>query len=89
MKTPNTTAIHKLTTHLNTIYALCETLNGEYGPTCGPLLKHYGEAFNYISVKLLPQMGMTNDEIANLVMAIGDENPDLMGQLADHFHKLD
>ena len=84
----NEQAIRKLTTHLHTIYGLCDTLNGEYGQTCGPLLKHYGEAFNYISVKLLPQMGMNNDEITDLVMSIGEETPDLMGQLADHFHPV-
>lgn len=85
----NEQAIRKATAHLHMLYGLCENLNGEFGPTCGPLLKHYSEAFNYISVKLLPQFGMTNDEIADLVMAIGEETPDLMGKMADYFHPVD
>lgn len=82
----NQKAIRKATAHLTAIYALCEDLTGEYGATAKPLLKHYSECFNYISVVLLPQFGMTNDEIADLVMSIGETSPEVMGDMSDHFH---
>lgn len=84
----NEQAIREATAHLHMIYGLCESLNGGFGPTCGPLLKLYSEAFNYISVKLLPQFGMTNDEIADLVMSIGETSPEVMGEMSDHFHPV-
>lgn len=84
----NEPAIRKATAHLTAIYALCEDLTGEFGPTTSPLLKHYSECFNYISVELLPKFGMTNDEIADLVMSIGETSPEVMGEMADHFHPV-
>jgi hypothetical protein len=33
-------------------------------------MKHYGEAFNRITLELLPLAGMTSDEIVDLVSAM-------------------
>ena len=84
----NEQAIRKATAHLHMIYGLCNDLNGEFGDEARQLMKLYGACFNHISVKLLPLMGMTNDEIVDLVMALGEDTPELMGQLADHFHPV-
>jgi hypothetical protein len=65
----NEQAILKLKAHLHLIYGLASDLNGEYG-TAGTLMKHYGEAFNHITLELLPLAGMTNDEIVDLVSAM-------------------
>jgi hypothetical protein len=65
----NEQAILKLKAHLHMIYGLASDLNGEYG-TAGTLMKHYGEAFNHITLELLPLAGMTNDEIVDLVSAM-------------------
>ena len=65
----NEQAILKLKAHLHMIYGLASDLNGEYG-TASTLMKHYGEAFNHITTELLPQMGMTTDEIADLVSGL-------------------
>jgi hypothetical protein len=65
----NEQAILKLKAHLHLIYGLASDLNGEYG-TASTLMKHYGETFNHITLELLPQMGMTNDEIVDFVSAM-------------------
>lgn len=65
----NEQAVLKLKAHLHLIYGLASDLNLEYG-TAGTLMKHYGEAFNHIVVDLLPQMGMSKDEIVDLVSAM-------------------
>jgi len=65
----NEKAILKLKAHLHLIYGLASDLNGEYG-IAGTLMKRYGEVFNHITLELLPQMGMTNDEIADQVSAL-------------------
>lgn len=83
----NQKAIKKATAHLTAIFALCENLNGETS-LARPLLKHYSECFNYISVELLPKLGMTNDEICDLVMSIGETSPEVIGKMADHFHPV-
>jgi hypothetical protein len=65
----NEQAILKLKAHLHLIYGLASDLNGEYG-TASTLMKRYGEVFNHITLELLPQMGMTNDEIVDFVSAM-------------------
>jgi len=65
----NEQAILKLKAHLHMIYGLASDLNGEYG-TASTLMKMYGDAFNHITFDLLPQMGMTNDEIVDFVSAM-------------------
>lgn len=62
----NEKAILKLKAHLHMIYGLASDLNGGYG-TAGTLMRMYGDAFNHITFDLLPQTGMTSDEIVDLV----------------------
>jgi len=66
----NEQAILKLKAHLHLIYGLASDLNGEYGDEARQLMKLYGVCFNHITLKLMPQMGMTNDEIVDLVSAM-------------------
>jgi len=75
----NVQAIRKLKAHLHMIYGLASDLNGEYG-TAGNLMKLYGECFNHITTELLPQMGMSEDEVRDLVTAMEPE----LEELANH-----
>jgi myosin-crossreactive antigen len=68
----NEQAILKMKAHLHMIYGLASDLNGEYG-IAKKLMRQYGNAFNEISTVLLPQMGMTNDEIVDLVTSIDND----------------
>ena len=68
----NEQAILKLKAHLHLIYGLASDLNGEHG-IAKKLMRQYGNAFNEISTVLLPQMGMTNDEIVDLVTSIDND----------------
>jgi len=67
----NEKAILKLKMHLHMVFGLANDLNGEYG-TAGTLMKMYGEAFNHITCVLMPLMGMTEDEIVDLVSSLDD-----------------
>ncbi len=69
MMNKNQDGIRKLKLHLHMIYGLASDLNGEYG-VAGTLMKHYGEVFNHITLELLPKMGMSNDEIVDLVSSM-------------------
>jgi hypothetical protein len=67
----NEQAILKLKAHLHMVFGLANDLNGEYGPAAS-LMKMYGEAFNHITCDLMPQMGMTEDEIVDLVSSMDE-----------------
>ena len=68
----NERAIKKLKAHLHMVYGLASDLNGEYG-IANQLMRQYGNVFNEISTVLLPQMGMTNDEIVNFVTELDND----------------
>ena len=68
----NERAIKKLKAHLCMVYGLASDLNGEYG-IANQLMRQYGNVFNEISTVLLPQMGMTNDEIVNFVTELDND----------------
>ena len=68
----NEQAIRKLKAHLHMIYGLADDLSGSYG-SVGTLMKLYGEAFNHITTELLPQMGMSEDEVRDLLTSIEPE----------------
>lgn len=68
----NEQAILKLKAHLHMIYGLASDLNGEYG-TATSLMKLYGEAFNHITLEILPKLGMSEEEIHDLVASIEPE----------------
>jgi len=69
----NEQAIRKATAHLQMIHGLANDLNGVYGaaPTL-ELLRLYSETFNHITLKLLPALGMTEEEIEDLCAGIGE-----------------
>jgi myosin-crossreactive antigen len=69
MMNKNENAILKLKSHLYMIYGLSSDLNGEYG-IAKPLMSLYGKAFNHITTELLPQMGMSEEEVEDLVSRI-------------------
>jgi len=68
----NEKAIKKLKAHLHMVYGLATDLNGEYG-IANRLMRQYGNVFNEISTVLLPQMGMTNDEIVDFVTELDND----------------
>lgn len=68
----NEPAIRKLKAHLHMIYGLADDLSGEYGPA-STLMKLYGECFNHITTELLPQMGMSEEEVSDLVTSLEPE----------------
>ena len=70
----NEQAILKLKAHLHLVYGLANDLNGETS-VARTLMKHYGDIFNHITCDLLPQMGMSEEEIVDLVTSI-DEHTD-------------
>ena len=73
----NQKAIDKLIKHLGAIHALCEDLSGSYDPSheiVVPLMALYGECFNHIAVNALQKLGMSEEEVRDLVTSFLDED---------------
>lgn len=73
----NQKAIDKLIKHLGAIHALCEDLSGSYDPLreiVAPLMALYGECFNHIAVNSLQKLGMSKEDIHDLVISFLDED---------------
>ena len=69
----NEKAIKKLKAHLHMVYGLASDLNGEFGDASRQLMKLYGMCFNHIILKLMPALGMTNDEIVDFVTELDND----------------
>jgi hypothetical protein len=72
----NEPVIRKMKAHLHMLHGLCEDLSGSFDPqrnTAAPLMALYGEAFNKIAIDIMPKLGLTEEEIHDLVISFLDD----------------